>query len=882
VSRRACAIALLLSLPGLVPPASADDQPRRGRLVVSVADQTPAMIPGAKVTVARQDDGGTGAAGAAPPALTDQAGVAIVGPLADGRYSIQVEFPGFATTVLQDVRVRGGDVRRRVTLQISKFDQQVTVERDKQSAALDTRGSAFSTVLTREQINALPDDPDELEQALKAMAPPGAAIRVDGFTGGKLPPKSQIRSIRLPKLDMFAAQNHGGMNFMMFIDIMTMPGNGPLRGNLDFNFLDDALNARNAFTAEKGREQVRQSAFGLSGTITPDRTGFSLNVSGGTQFSSPSLFAAMPDGSRNTTAIRQPRDSYGLTARIDHAITKDHAVRLSFDRTSSSSRGLGVGGYNLLSRAYSTDASSNTLRLSENGPMGRRLFTESRLQLRWTDTTSESATEEPSVVVQDAFTGGGAQQKGGQHAVEFELASDLDYVRGAHSWRTGLLLEGGTFRSNAASNYLGTYTFASLADYNAGRPSNFTVRLGDPTIRYSTLQAAAYLQDDWRVARSVLVSPGIRYGVQTHGGGAWNVSPRVSAAWSPTRSGSVTLRGSYGYFYDWIAGDVYRQTRLVDGARQRELNIQNPAFPVADLAGAAPPTNRYLWSDSLALPSANRFTLGLERTLTKNSRLTASYSRGWGRGLLRGSNQNYPADGVRPNPAVANDVRVTGDASSSSQGLSLFYSLVRVDKRRMFLSLNYAWAKSDTNTVGAFSMPVNRDDLAAEWGPSAMDARHRAGMGFGMSPFTNVSLSLNLSARSGLPYNVTTGRDDNQDGVFNDRPAGTTRNSARGAAGVDLGGRLSWGFGFGAPRRTNGSGGTQVAIRMGGDSGLSPGFGGAAAEKRYRLEFYVTVQNLLNRVNYTAYSFVLSSPLYGQPIAASQPRKVQVGARFGF
>ena len=59
--------------------------------------------------------------------------------------------------------------------------------------------AAFSTVLTREQIDALPDDPDEMEEVLKAMSPPGATIRVDGFTGGELPPKSQIRSIRLPK-----------------------------------------------------------------------------------------------------------------------------------------------------------------------------------------------------------------------------------------------------------------------------------------------------------------------------------------------------------------------------------------------------------------------------------------------------------------------------------------------------------------------------------------------------------------------------------------------------------------------------------------------------------------------------------------------------------
>ena len=48
------------------------------------------------------------------------------------------------------------------------------------------------------------------------------------------------------------------------------------------------------------------------------------------------------------------------------------------------------------------------------------------------------------------------------------------------------------------------------------------------------------------------------------------------------------------------------------------------------------------------------------------------------------------------------------------------------------------------------------------------------------------------------------------------------------------------------------------------------------------MELYVSGQNLLNRVNYTAYRFVMTSPFYGQPVAAAQPRKLQVGMRFGF
>jgi hypothetical protein len=134
-----------------------------------------------------------------------------------------------------------------------------------------------------------------------------------------------------------------------------------------------------------------------------------------------------------------------------------------------------------------------------------------------------------------------------------------------------------------------------------------------------------------------------------------------------------------------------------------------------------------------------------------------------------------------------------------------------------------------------------------------------------------------------MPFNLTTGRDDNSDGVFNDRPLGTTRNSARGAAQIDLGGRLSYAWGFGTPRQQGGPGGTSIMISTGGGGGgLAPGFGGGAENKRYRLEVYISGQNLLNRVNFTAYSFVMTSPFFGQPVAAAQPRKLQVGARFTF
>src|SRR5262249_28404078 len=160
---------------------------------------------------------------------------------------------------------------------------------DGRERALDARSNAFASVLTRDQIDALPDDPDEMEGALKEMAGPGAVIRVDGFRGGKLPPKSQIRGIRFRR-DSFAAENHGG--WLVRVAITPSPGAGPLRGTADFTFRDESLNARNAFSPARTPEQQQNFGFTLNGTLVKGRTSFSLVSNGINAYDSQPIFAA--------------------------------------------------------------------------------------------------------------------------------------------------------------------------------------------------------------------------------------------------------------------------------------------------------------------------------------------------------------------------------------------------------------------------------------------------------------------------------------------------------------------------------------------------------------------------------------------------------------
>src|SRR5712671_3177728 len=266
----AAALALLATLV-FSRPVSAQT-PRDGRLVVTVVDQTGGVLPNASVTVAGIDDGNRAAVIA--PVVASTEGVATFTGLRPGRYAIKAEFSGFDPRVDPDVRVRAGDNKQTLALSLQKLADEITVQRDKQEAGAD-RQSTFGSALTREQVDALSEDPDVLRQQLSDMAGPGAVIRVDSFEGAALPPKSQIKSIHVTR-DGFAAENHNAGAF--FVDIVTQPGIGPIRGQTFYRLRDGSLTGRSPFVAAKGPERLQQTGINFGGTLARQRSSFSLQV----------------------------------------------------------------------------------------------------------------------------------------------------------------------------------------------------------------------------------------------------------------------------------------------------------------------------------------------------------------------------------------------------------------------------------------------------------------------------------------------------------------------------------------------------------------------------------------------------------------------------
>ena len=510
-------------------------------------------------------------------------------------------------------------------------------------------------MLTREQIEALSDDPDELKRQLMDIAGPNAKILVDSFEGRDLPPKALIKSIRITR-DQFAPEVHYAGELR--IEILTQPGVGPIRGSIRSGFYDSALDGKNPVVGQTPDSQSLNYGLNLSGTLLSERAGFTLSFNGNDGYTAPTVVASTPLGQVKTVApLRTGNENQFFSGGLDYALTRNHVLRLNFNGSRFASSNQGVGNFDLPERAFETENSSYSFYIQQNGPVGRRMVLNTRLSGTRSDNEAHSAVEAPTVRVLDNFTSGGAQRRGGSHSRNYWLNADLDYVRGLHSFRGGIEVQHSTFRSDSQSNYFGTYVFESLDAYEQGRPRSYTRRTGDPNIRYSNTQGGFYIQDDIKVRKGLTVTGGVRYEAQTHVPDANNFAPRIGFTWAPTKSGTTTIRGSWGVFYDWLSTGTYSQTLLLDGFRQRELNVANPSFPVEPGSiGLLAASNQYLLAGNRAMAYSQRLSAGLAHTLNRRVSTNMLYSYAYRYALLAGRNLNTPINGVRPNPNFANVV----------------------------------------------------------------------------------------------------------------------------------------------------------------------------------------------------------------------------------
>ncbi|MEY2505546.1 MAG: hypothetical protein QOG27_1826 [Verrucomicrobiota bacterium] len=845
-------------------------------LAVTVRDPSGALINNAAVQLIRNGK-------AESAKTTNQQGEARFNRIAAGRYQIHVEAPGFKAAEVDAMELQPGSNQTEVKLEIDPITVDVKVEDEARVKNSDPNGPTLTNVMTAEQIAQLPDDPDELENAINQLAGPGAQMRVNGFKGGKLPPKSQIREIRF-RMNPYAAENHdAGFGF---VDITTKPGINSWHGSFNFGFRDEALNGRQAFAKFRGPEQQRRFGLSLDGPIWKNRTSLFLNTDGSLFYDAKTIVATLPTGPFSDLSYR-PSRRLNFDARIEHAVNKTHTGRLQYQRNAVLQNNLGVGDFDLPSRGYSQNQTEQLFRLADSGVIGKKIYNEVRFQARWLALDTRSVTNGQTILVPGAFNSGSAQRDGSRRQTEFELADNADYAKKNHGIRFGVQLESGNYESDDSTNRFGTFQFANLAAYQAGLPTQYTQRLGDPAISYSQYQLGAYVQDDFRIRKNLTVSYGLRAEWQNNLGDKLNLAPRLGFVWSPKKDGSITVRGGAGIFFDWYGSQTFEQTVRVDGVRQRDLVVTNPGYPNPFSGGTqktlAP--SRIQGDPNLQMPYLVQASVGVETRPFKLFRLMTNYQFQRGIHQLRGFNINSPIPGptglIRPDPTAGNITDIESSGFSSVHRLSVNVGPAKF-VNGFFWSANYLLMKNSNDGDSPFSFPVNNFDRRAEWGPSAGDLHQLFSAFVSRKLIRGFSASSIIQLTSALPYNVTTGFDSNGDSIINDRPVGVGRNSARGASRWEIGGRLSWGKDFG-PEQLAAAGGPLVRmVRMGGgDGAAAPSLPGNST-RRFRLELYAQVFNLLNHTNLGGFSGVQTSPFFGQATSAQAPRRMELGMRFNF
>ena len=804
--------------------------------------------------------------------VSDSAREAVFAKIAAGKYVLEIVAEGFKPQT-SEIEIKPGANDLTVVLDVADIVENVNVEQSAQEKALE---NGFSNFLTDAQIAALPDDPREMEAELRKLAGgDNVVIRVDGFTGGRLPSKSQIASIRIVR-SSYDAENH--TLGVIFVDVVTKVGSRRWDGSASFTFNDESLNARNAFSQKRFPEQNRNAFLFLSGPIRENKTDFSFLLYDNRDFRAQNIVAFLPSGAFNDSVNSRSRSNF-LDLNVNHNLTKKLPVKFRYNFSDLDSENLGVGGFNLPERAFAIKNRTHEFRFSTAGNFAKRFLNEFRFQYQNEFSLVSPQSDAAAIIVLDSFSRGGAGNLQKNSRQSFWLADNLLFGVEKHALKIGgeLLFEKQT--QTSALNQNGTFIFSNLQDFQNGRPSIFSQSLETRRAEASQIQTDVFVQDDVRIGKSFVLSFGVRYEWQNNLNDFNNFSPRVAFSWSPGAEGKTTFRGGIGIFYSRLETNTLLAISSQNETQPGETIILNPGFPNPLTGGAIQilPPSFLQKADDLENPEILHASFGVQRRISNSSQLRIEYVYQKGTHQFRSRDINAPFEGVRPNPNFGRIAQIESSAFFVRNAVNIGYS-GRLTRKISFM-LDYTLAQTLSDSGGIFSLPSDNYNLRAERAAADNDQRHRLSGFLSWQIRKGLRVNAIYTARSPMPYTITTGRDDNRDTSFNDRPFGVGRNSERGAWRNQFDLNASYIFSF-LSRKNAGSGKSFSVVTTAAES--SSGFDTTDPEKRFSLKFFANIENLFNQVNPTNFVGVETSPFFRQPTAAAQARKISLGVRFNF
>jgi len=569
-----CCLGLFIILTAAIAAA----QPARSTLRGLITDELGAAIVGANVTL-------TDAAGAQKKTTTNNEGVYNFAGLAPGKYTLQASALGFAPSESKEVDLTTARQTLDLTLRVT-IEEKVTVAET--AVSTEATENANQTVIGGKDLDALPDDPDELAAALQALAGPsvgpnGGQIFIDGFTGGNLPSKDSIREIRINQ-NPFAAENDQPS---ARIDILTRPGTDKFRGGASLNFNDESLNSRNPFAVTSSTRtpfQIRQYDMNLSGPVIAKKASFFFNFGRIETDDNELVRATVLDDNLNAVDFGQaflvPRRNTFFSPRFDYAINTNNTliVRYNYNRTRVENQG--IGGFTLPERAYNTLSTNQNIQLTETAILNPTTINETRFQYSHNRFEQIGSNDIPGLEVSGSFNSGDSQV-GDSFNVRnsWELNNFTAKQMGAHALKFGGRIRHVKFDDTNEGNFGGTWTFTggfgltSIERYQltrrlldqgltpaqvraaGGGATAFRINAGNPFADVSQTDYGVFIQDDWRARPNLTFSYGLRYETQTNAHSKLDFAPRVAVAWSPGAANSarppkMVIRFGTGFFYN--------------------------------------------------------------------------------------------------------------------------------------------------------------------------------------------------------------------------------------------------------------------------------------------------------------------------------------------
>ncbi|HYW70680.1 MAG TPA: hypothetical protein VE961_06585, partial [Pyrinomonadaceae bacterium] len=483
-----------------------------------------------------------------------------------------------------------------------------------------------------------------------------------------------------------------------------------------------------------------------------------------------------------------------------------------------------------------------------------------------------------------------------------------------------------------------------------GGASQFTINGGNPKASVRQFDISGFVQDEWRWRPNFMVTFGLRYENQTNIHSPFNFAPRLFFAWSPDanakRQPKTVIRGGFGVFYDRFNEALTLEARHFGVNGELSFIATDPAVlspvvftldgvsnvPSLESVADSERKNTRLIPNDVETPRSFTAGLQIERQLPHKFVASTGYILSLTRHSLGSINLNTPLPGTFVPALPDSGVFPFGNVgpiyifeSNGTQAVQQWQVGLQNRLLRTFtFSAIYTFLKADNSTNSPFTFPSNTYDTTSEYGPAAFEVRHRFSLTGTLNiPRLKMVLSPIVVANSGRPFNITTGRDNNGDGLFTDRPAYATVNTklvdlrrtafgdfdlnplpgqaviarnlghAPGFFAVSV--RLSRQFRFGSlPHVATKPPSGNSAQAGGAPARPSGGGGGRTPERPYGLTFSVSIQNLFNHTNLGPPVGNLSSPFFGESVssfsggfagtgsAAAGNRRVQASIRLNF